>query len=1236
MKKEPNNLASFLIRFCQNNQLVVAVLLVFVLFMGIMIAPFDWKVNNLNFSRVPVDAIPDIGENQQIVFTEWPGISPRDIEDQITYPLTATLLSTPGVKSVRGYSMFGFSSIYVIFEENVDFYWSRSRILEKLNSLPNDTLPEGVKPSLGPDATALGQVFWYTIEGHNQNGDPTGGWDPDELRSVQDWIVRYALLSVEGVSEVASVGGYVREYQVDVDPHAMKAYGVTLNQVLSAVKGSNVDVGARTMEVNRVEYIVRGVGLLENVKDLENTVIKSIDGTPVFIRNIGQVLLGPALRRGALNKEGVEATGGVVVVRYGYNPLEAIQNVKEKIAEIAPSLPEKVLEDGTVSKLKIVPFYDRSILIQETLNTLLEALTLEIFVTALVVIILLRHIRSAFLITITIPMAVLLCFLAMKAVGVDANIVSLSGIAIAIGTMVDISIVISESIVKRLDSGVKESKKESVYQGTKEVSGAVLTALATTVVGFLPVFAMEAAEGKLFKPLAFTKTFALIASMILALTVIPAIASMIFKSSEKHKPKITTIETVFLIIITITLTYLWMPLGLEKGLIKNSIFVILCIGSLLFGAYLFMWVYPHALRYFLRRKRSFLCIPIFITLFGMGVWVGIPGLYKGMGKEFMPPLDEGSFLFMPSTMPHASITESLDSLAKQNILIDRIPEVKGVVGKIGRVESPLDPAPISMAETVIDYHPRYLKDEEGRTLFFAFDTEKDDFVRSIGGDLLLAPDGKPYKVKGKFLRDKENQLVPSRFGQPFPLWRPALDSQLNPGREYWPGIQSPDDIWQQISDESSIPGSTSAPQLQPIMTRIVMLQSGMRAPIGIKIKGPTLEAIEKVALQFENSLRRVKSIEQNTVNADRLIAKPYLEIRINREAIAPYGVKISDIQKVITTAIGGVKVTTTIEGRERYSVRVRYMRELRDQIETIEDILVDTPSGTQVPLSQLAQVKFVKGPQVLKSEDGFLVGYLTFDKKKGFSEVEVVNDAKKHINQMIESKQIEMEYGVSYTFAGSFENQVRAEKKLAVVVPATLLIIFLILYMQFKSTYTSFAIFSGIIVSWAGGFILLWLYGQPWFFNFSIFDTNMRDLFQMHPINLSVAIWVGFLALFGIASDNGVLVSSALDNEFKERKPKSIDQVREATVVAAQRRIRPALMTSVTTILALLPVLTSAGRGADIMIPMAIPSFGGMLISLVTLFVVPVLYCIKQESSINVEPPLPKEERILVSSLSKR
>lgn len=1175
-----------------------------------MVTPFDWRVANSLFKPVSVDAIPDIGENQQIVFTEWPGISPRDIEDQVTYPLTAALLAVPGVKSVRGYSMFGFSSIYVIFDEGIDFYWSRSRLLEKLNSLPAGSLPDGVKPTLGPDATALGQIFWYTIEGYDERGEPTGGWDPQELRSVQDWTVRNALLSAAGVSEVASVGGHIREYQVDVDPDALLAYGLSLNEVLRAVKGSNVDIGARTMEVNGVEYIVRGVGLLKAVEQLEDTVVAARAGQPIFLRNLGQVSLGPALRRGALNKGGVEATGGVVVVRYGFNPQEAIENVKAKIAQIAPSLPEKRLADGRLSKLRIVPYYDRTELIAETVNTLQHALILEILVTALVVLILLRHVQSALLITGTLPLAVLLSFLMMKAWGIDANVVSLSGIAIAIGTMVDIAIVICESIVRRLDLGNDESRMESVYKGTREVAPAVLAALATTIVGFLPVFAMEYAEGKLFKPLAFTKTFALLAAMLLGLTIIPAFASTILRPRQSAYGKS---QWVLAILVGIGLAAYWMPLGVAQGIFLNLIFVALSIGLLMGAAMLFMHLYPRLLRYALDHRQHFLPLPLGVVLLGAVIWLGVPGLYKGLGEEFMPPLDEGSFLYMPTTMPHASISESLDILATQNRLLEQVPEVKEVVGKLGRVESPLDPAPISMIETLINYHNRYLRDDTGRLLLFEFDSTDVDYARAVDGTELLAPDGQAYKVQGRFSRDDENRLVASSLGQPFPLWREPLDRTLNPGRKPWPGIQSTDDIWQEIVTVAQIPGATSAPKLQPIITRIVMLQSGMRAPMGIKIKGPSLEAIERAALQFEQVLREHPSINPDTVNADRLISKPYLEIRIKREAIAPYGIRIADIQNVISTAIGGMQMTTTIEGRERYPVRVRYLRELRDHVDLLGNILVDTPGGVRIPLSQLAELEYVAGPQVIKSEDGFLVGYLTFDMQPGFAEVDVVHAAKERLELMIQSGQVKLDAGVSFVFAGSFENQVRAKERLALVIPATLLIIFLILYLKFNSIHTSLCVFSGVLVAWAGGFILLWLYGQPWFLDISVFSVNLRDLFQMHPINLSVAIWVGFLALFGIASDNGVLIAAALDDQFASTRPSSSAAIRDACVTAAMRRIRPAIMTSATTILALLPVLTSTGRGSDIMIPMAIPTVGGMLVSLVTLFVVPVLYCARKE-----------------------
>ncbi|MCD6288756.1 MAG: efflux RND transporter permease subunit, partial [Candidatus Hydrogenedentes bacterium] len=1179
-----------------------------------------------------------------------------------------------------------FSTIYIIFKEDVEFYWSRSRVLEKLSSLPASTLPEGVQPALGPDATALGQVFWYTIEGRDPDGNPTGGWDLDELRTVQDWYVRYAILSADGVSEVASVGGYVREYQIDVDPDAMRANHVTLADVFMAVKMSNVDVGARSIEVNKVEYIIRGLGFIKTLDDIRQTVVKVNDNVPIYVKDIANVTLGPALRRGALDKEGAEAVGGVVVVRYGENPLAAIKNVKRKIAEISAGLPKKTLPDGTVSQLTIVPFYDRTGLIYETLGTLDSALTEEILVTIIVVLVMVMHMRSSLLISGLLPLAVLMCFIAMKVFHVDANIVALSGIAIAIGTMVDMGIVICENILKHLDQArPDENRLEVVFRAASEVGSAVLTAVATTVVSFLPVFTMQGAEGKLFKPLAFTKTFALVASIIVALTVIPPFAHLLIagRSEKRRRDSVPVIVLYGLIVLaglvaaflvkwwigviivlaglyrltdrwmpdvvkrsiswvcTATAVFIvasflanhWMPLGPEKGMIRNFAFVTLLIGGLLSIFYVFQRVYGRMLEWCLDHKVLFLSTPIIVILIGGMVWMGfdtvfgwLPGpvrsfgpisyiaqKFPGLGKEFMPPLDEGSFLYMPTTMSHASIGESLDVLHTQDKAIHSIPEIDSVVGKLGRAETSLDPAPISMIETIINYKPKYLVDHNGHRVLFAFDDKTTDLFRNEAGEPVAAPDGQPYVVHGKFMRDEAGQLIPDRRGRPFRLWRPPLDPALNPGRTAWSGINSPDDIWNTIVDTAQVPGTTSAPKLQPIAARIVMLQSGMRAPMGVKVKGPDLETIEKVGLEIEQLLKDVPSIKPSTVFADRIIGKPYLEIDIDRKAIARYGISIRRVQDVIEVAIGGKRITTTVEGRERYPVRVRYLRELRDSIESLGRILVPAPDGTQVPLIQLATINYVRGPQVIKSEDTFLVGYVLFDKKPGYAEVNVVEQAQAYLQAKIASGEFNLPAGVSYTFAGSYENQIRAQKKLAVVLPLALFVIFMILYFQFSRISTTFLVFSGILVAWAGGFIMIWLYGQPWFLDFSVFGTNMRELFQVHPLNLSVAVWVGFLALFGIASDNGVIMATYIDQIFKRDKPSTPEEIRKATVEGGIRRVRPCLMTTATTILALIPVLTSTGRGADILVPMAIPSFGGMTVVIVSIFVVPVLYSAVKE-----------------------
>jgi Cu(I)/Ag(I) efflux system membrane protein CusA/SilA len=1241
-----------LIKFCLNNKLIVALFLLLVLAWGVMVAPFDWEIPGLPRNPIPVDAIPDIGENQQIVFTKWMGRSPQDVEDQISYPLTVALLGIPEVKTIRSYSMFGFSTIYIIFKEKADFYDSRSRILEKLNSLPPGTLPDGVSPALGPDATALGQIFWYTLEGRDKDGNPTGGWDLDELRTVQDWYVRYALLSADGVAEVASVGGFVREYQIDVDPAAMREHGVSLGNIIDAVRSSNIDVGARTLEVNRVEYVVRGIGFIKTLEDIEYTVVRMRDNVPIYVRDVANVVLGPAMRRGALDKEGAETVGGVVVVRYGNNPLAAIKHVKEKIAEISPGMPEKTLENGRTSKVTIVPFYDRTGLIHETLGTLNHALRDEILITIIVILIMIMHLKTSVLITGLLPFTVLLAFIGMKLFGVDANIVALSGIAIAIGTIVDMGIVVSENILKHLDDAdPSENKRDVIFRGVTEVGGAVLTAVATTVISFLPVFTMQAAEGKLFKPLAYTKTFAIIASVILALTVLPPMAHLLFGStirSDRLKkglyfavsvagfiliwtfswwvgliilitgifPRIRSrlpesitarlpliVNWILILIVATILSVTWSPLGIGKGNLLNWFFTVLVIAVVMGFLIGFTRLYPALLRWSLDHKRWALSGPTLLVILGILAWIGFPRLsawmpnlikktapyqtmqhaFPGLGKEFMPPLDEGSYLYMPTTMPHAGMEESLDVLQKLDQLLYSVPEVEQVVGKLGRAETSLDPAPISMIETIVTYKPEYIVDENGNRL--KFKTDKD----------------------GRFVRDEKGELIPDRRGKPFRNWRDH--------------IRIADDIWDELVKVARLPGTTSAPKLQPISARIVMLQSGMRAPLGVKVKGHDLETIEKVGLEIERLLKQLPAVEASAVIADRIVGKPYLEIEIDRRAVARYGIPLGKVQNIIESGIGGKQITTTVEGRERYPVRVRYMRELRDHMESLGSILVPTPGGAQIPLGQLAQITYTRGPQVIKSEDTFLVGYVLFDKKEGWAEADVVEQAQRYLNDKIRTGELVIPAGVSYVFAGSYENQIRAAKTLSLILPVALLVIFLILYFQFHRISTSLIVFSGIFVAWSGGFLMLWLYGQHWFLNGSFAGVDIRTLFQMHTINLSVAVWVGFLALFGIASDNGILISTYLDQSFVQRLPGTVADVREATVIAGTRRIRPAMMTTATTILALIPVLTSTGRGSDVMVPMAIPSFGGMLFAVLTTFVVPVLYAWLAERKLGRSSP---------------
>jgi Cu(I)/Ag(I) efflux system membrane protein CusA/SilA len=1264
-----------LIKYFLENRLITFILLIALVAGGVITAPFNWKTGFLPRSPVPVDAIPDIGENQQIVATEWMGRSPKDIEDQITYPLTTTLLGIPGVKDIRSTSMFGMSFIYIIFNDNVDFYWSRSRILEKLNSLPAGTMPLGVQPTLGPDATALGQIFWYTLEGRDpKTGMPNGGWDPQELRTIQDFYVRYRILTAEGVSEVASIGGFIKEYQVDLNPEALKAFNVGVMDVMDAVKKSNLDVGAETIELNKVEYIIRGLGYIKNLDDLENSVVAVRENIPVRIKDIAHVTFGPATRRGGLDKSGSEAVGAVVVARYGSNPIEVINNVKEKIYEIDAGLPKKTMPDGSVSKVTVVPFYDRTTLIRETIGTLETALSHEILITIIVIIVLIINLPASIIISGLLPIAVLITFIAMRLSGVDANIVALSGIAIAIGVMVDIGIIYVENIIRHLEMPENKNLRgkpllQLIQVATFEVSPAVSTALATTVVSFLPVFAMQAAEGKLFRPLALTKTFALISSLLLGVTILPTLAHIFFSIrfdkrvikriwngifiaagiiftiiwgtwtalalsaigvnnlldnlwTEKRKeyPKYINIG-IILVVALYWLAVEWIPLGPHNSILVNFLFVTVIVAVILGVLMLMVHYYENIIRWCLANKWKFMLIPAFTLFLGLLAWQGsekifgfIPSgmekagwksfrqtafwegmlrTFPGTGKEFMPTLNEGSFLLMPTSMPHTGIEKNLEYIEILDKRLNAIPEVEVAVGKWGRVNSALDPAPVQMFENTINYRPEYILDENGHRIRFKTDRQGRFILR---GGMTYDP------AKESFRIIPADSLIPDKHGEYFRQWRPQ--------------IKNPSDIWNEIVKVTNIPGLTSAPRLQPIETRLVMLSTGMRAPMGLKIFGPDPETIEQAGMIFETALKDVSSVKASSVFYDRAVGAPYIEIKLNREAMARYGMTVADVQDILQVAVGGMSLSTSVEGRERFPIRVRYARELRDNPEELKRILVPSMNGVQIPLEEIADIDYARGAQMIRSENTFPVGYVIFDKQEDRAEVDVVKEADQLLKTKIKSGDIKIPAGISYKFAGNYEHQVRAAKRLAIVIPVSLIIIFLLLFFRFRTVTASFIHFSGVFVAFAGGFIMLWLWGQEWFLNFSVAGTNMRDLFQMNTVNLSIAVWVGFIALFGIATNDGVIMGTYIHQVFEERHPSSVHDVREAVIFAGKKRVRPAMMTTAVAVIALLPVLTSTGKGAEIMVPMAIPAFGGMIIQVMTIFVVPLFQAVWRERSV--------------------
>ncbi len=1030
-----------IIEICLRNRILVIAGFILLVIWGIVA-----------IQNTPVDAIPDIGEMQVLVYADWPGRSPKDVEDQVVYPLTSGLMGTPGVKVVRSTSAFGFGLVNIIFKEGVDFYWARTRVLERLD-FAKKGLPQDVDITLGPDATALGQIFWYTVEGEE--------YDLAELRSIQDWYIKYQLNAVEGVAEVASVGGYVKQYQVDIDPNKLRAYDLRVHQVITAIQRSNVDVGAKVFEEGAVEFIIRGVGFIKNIADIENIVIGVRQGTPLYVRNVATVTIGPEFRRGALDREGKEVTGGVVLMRYGENPLRVIERIKDKIEELSVGLPEGV---------KIVPFYDRTGLIMRAVDTLQSALVQEVIITVLVIVVFLLHFLGSVIISIVLPVGVLIAFILMRQFGVDANIMSLGGIAIAIGVMVDSGCVLVENVYRKLTDRRKTLNVEKLspqerldvcIKASQEVGTPVLFALLTTIVGFMPVFVLTGQAGKLFRPLAFTKTFAMAGAAVIALTLLPTLSYYLLRGRLRPVNKNRT------------------ALFLHK-------------------------IYRPAINWALIHKRSIFLLSLSIIIIGL-----IFGSF--IKQEFMPPLNEGDLLFMPVLLPGASLTQVMEIMQKQDTIIKKeFPEVEWVVGKLGRAETATDPAPVGMIETIIH-------------------------------------------LKGK------------------DAWRPGLTRQK---------------LISQIQEKTRMPG-VSPIMTQPIRNRIDMLATGIQTPVGVKVFGSDLDTIVHIASQIEQIVKNVPGAV--SPYAERTSQRPYFEIDIDREASARYGIQVGDIQHIITTAIGGMNITTTVQGRERYPVRVRYMRELRDTPESLNEIFVSSAQGVHVPLSQVAHLKKTQGPAVINSENTLTYArvFINVDQSKA-GLIDFVRNAQRSVDEAIRSGTIRLPPGYFISWSGQFESEMESRQRLVPSLAIALSVILLLLYMAFKDGRILMILSTGLPVSLMGGIILLFFLG----------------------FKFSTAVWVGFIALFGVATDNAIVLLSTLENLFKEKRPQTREQVRQLVTEGGLLRIRPAVMTTVTTIIALMPVMLSSGTGAEIMKPMASPTVGGLITAtLSNLILVPVLYC---------------------------
>jgi Cu(I)/Ag(I) efflux system membrane protein CusA/SilA len=1006
--------------------------------------------------HTPIDAIPDLSENQVIVFTDWAGRSPQEVEDQITYPLTVNLQGLPNVRTVRSASAFGFSMVNVIFEDSVDIYFARTRVLERI-SLAGSFLPAGVTPMMGPDATGVGQVFWYTVE---------GPYDSGTLHSLQDWFIKYQLNSVPGVAEVASVGGFVKQYQIDLDPMKLRAYNIPLKQIVAAVQSSNNNVGAKVMEVSSTEEMVRGIGLIRGLKDIEDISLGAYNGTPVTVGNVASVQLGPEFRRGVLDKDGKEAVGGVVVIRYGANAREVIAAIKQKIDELQPGLPAGV---------HIVPFYDRGVLIDHAVDTLRHALIEEIILVTLAHILFLWHFRSILVVTIPLPLAVLGAFLFMKGAGISSNIMSLGGIAIAIGVLVDAGIVMTENVIRQAEQyeqehgNYRDHIREITLNAARLVGRPISFAMVIIILAFVPVFALTGMEGKMFHPLAFTKTFAMVCSTILAVTLVPVLCTFLIRGKlhrEDENPLMRMLRSIYRPTLS--------------------------------------WALRHRL----------LTLTAALALF-------VAALYTAttIGSEFMPPLDEETALFMPITDPRISLTSATEILRQQDAIIAADPQVAMVVGKVGRAETSTDPAPVNMSETTITFKP------------------KDQWPKGLTKDAILA----------------------------------RLDEKLQ-----IPGVTN---IW-----------------TQPIRNRIDMLSTGIRTQIGIKVFGPDLRVIEQKSDEIKEVVRQIPGATD--LYAERTTGAPYLEMTVDRPAADRYGLNVGDVEDVIETAIGGKNLTTTIEGRQRFPVRVRYARDYRENPQQLGDVLVAGSNGAQVPLNEVVKIKSVMGPSMISSENGLLRGAVLLN-VRGRDVGSFVDQARRAVAQ-----QVKMPSGYYVEWSGQYENEITARKRLEMVIPIVLLVIFALLYRTYGSAKEAAHVLLAVPFALTGGVFLVKLLG----------------------LNFSVAVWVGFIALFGTAVQTGVVMVIYLEEAVARRIAVdghlTRDGLHAAVMEGALLRLRPKVMTVATVVAGLLPLMWSTRTGAEFMRPLAAPVLGGMLSSLAhVLIVTPVIFIWLREREIRRAQP---------------